>query len=171
MSGQSGSLGVGGNDAQSLLVREDALAHLLPAFVEQMHGADLVHPLLGRVVRRMRGARRVVDEPRPLRVGRRLGVDVLDGVVGHRGDQVPARLAVVGMDRRRVAEQVARLPLAGVAADEAVEVVVALPDRPLVERPGRGRRPDRHVVVLAEPGGRVAVLLQRHRHVGAIPGR
>ena len=44
-------------------------------------------------------------------------------------------LADVGIDRRGVAEQV-RLPLAGVAADEAVEVLEAHADRPLVERPG-----------------------------------
>ncbi len=166
-----GQFRVGRNDAELLLVLEDALAHLFPAVVEQLHRADLVHPLLGGMVRRVRGARRVVDEPRPLRVGRGLGVDVLDGVVGHGGDQVPARLAVVGMDRGGVAEQVARLPLAGVAADKAVEVVVALPDRPVGERPGRGGLPDRHVVVLAEPGGGVAVLLQRHRHMRALRPR
>ena len=78
----------------------------------------------------MRRTRRVVDEPRLLRIGRRLGVDLLDGVVGHRGDQVPTRLAVIRMDRRCVAEQVARLPLAGIAADEAIEVVVAQADGP-----------------------------------------
>ena len=156
-------LGVRRHDAELLLVLEDALGDRVPAVVEQMHGADLVHPLLGRMVRRVRRARRVVDEPGPFRVGRGLRGDVLDAVIRHRGDQVPARLALVGVDRRRVAEQVARLPLARVAADEAVEIVVALSDRPVGERSLRARLPDRDVVVLAEPGGGVAVLLQGRR--------
>ena len=133
-----------------------------------MHGFDLVHPFLGRVVRRVGGARRIVDEPGALRVVRGLLVDVPDGVVGHRGDQVPlAFLAVIGVDRRGIAVEAARLPLAGVAADEAVEVFVAVPDRKLVEWPRRGRRPDRHVVVLAEPSGGVAVEFQRQSPVCA----
>ena len=156
-------LGVRRHDAELLLVLEDALGDRVPAVVEEMHGADLLDPFRGRMMRRVRRARRVVDEPGPLRVGRGLRADVLDAVVRHRGDQVPARLAVVGMDRRGVAEEVARLPLAGVAADEAVEIVVALSDRPMVERSLRARLPDRDVVVLAEPGGGVAVLLERQR--------
>jgi hypothetical protein len=47
-------------------------------------------------------------------------------------------VALEGIDRRGVAEQV-RLPLAGVAADEAVEVLEAHARRPLVERPGLAR--------------------------------
>ena len=153
-------LGVRRHHAQLLLVCEDALADRVPAVVEQMHRADLVHPLLGRMVWRVRRARRVVDEPGPFRVGRGLRGDVLDAVIRHRGDQVPlALLAVVGVDRCRVAEQAARLPLVGVAADEAVKIAVALPDRPVGERSLRARLPDRHVVVLAEPGGGVSVLL------------
>jgi hypothetical protein len=42
-----------------------------------------------------------------------------------------------GIDLRRVAEQV-RLPLVGVAADEAVEVLEAHAVRPLVEGPDLG---------------------------------
>ena len=63
------------------------------------------------------------------------------------------------IDGRRVAEQV-RLPLAGVAADEPVEILEAHADRPLVERPGLARLVERRVVVLAEPRGRVPVLLE-----------
>ncbi len=40
--------------AEPLLVFEDALAQLLVAIVEQVHRADLVYPLLGRMVRRVR---------------------------------------------------------------------------------------------------------------------
>jgi len=76
-----------GNQAELLLVGEDRFAQLLVAAVKQLHRADLVHPLLGRVVRRVRRARRVLDEDRL--VGLRL-VDarhVVDGIVGHAGDQ------------------------------------------------------------------------------------
>ena len=53
-----------------------------------------------------------------------------------------------------------RVPLARVAADEAVEVFKAQPGRPQVERPGLAGLPVGDVVVLAVPGGVVAVLLQ-----------
>ena len=75
------------------------------------------------------------------------------------GDEVPARLALERIDLRRVAEQV-RLPLVGVAADEAVEVLEAHAGRPLVERPDLAGREGRRVVVLAEPGRGVAVVEQ-----------
>ena len=154
-----GQLGVGRHDAEPLLVGEDRLAHLVPAGVEQMHVADLLDPLRRRMMRRVRAARHVVDEERL--VGRDLLqlLHVMDRLVGHGRRQVPARIALEGEDRRRVAEQVG-LPLAGVAADEAVEVLEAHADRPLVERPGRGRLVERRVVILAEPRGRVPVLLQ-----------
>ena len=85
------------------------------------------------------------------------------------------------MDRRGVAIEVARLPLARVAADEAIEVVIALTDRPVLERSLRARLPGRHIVVLAEPRGRITILLQNRRAmrglwprdeiVAGIPGR
>ena len=68
-------------------------------------------------------------------------------------------IAHVGIDRRGVAEQV-RLPLAGVTADEAIEVLEAHAGRPLIERAGLARLPVRRVVVLAEPGRAVAVVQQ-----------
>ena len=52
--------------------------------------------------------------------------------------------------------------LVGLAADEAVEVLeAATAGRPAVERPRRAGLPDRHLVALAELGGRVAVELER----------
>ena len=86
---------------------------------------------------------------------------VVDGVVGHRGDQVPGArlLALEGEDLRGVAKQV-RLPLVGVAADEAVEVLEAHADGPLVEGSDLAGREGRHVVVLPEPGRAVSVVLQ-----------
>src|SRR5262249_7465584 len=63
-----------------------------------------------------------------------------------------------------------RLPLVGVAADEAIEVVEAHAGRPLVERPGRARLELRGVVVLAEPGRAVAIVLQDSADCGLVPG-
>ena len=110
-------------------------------------------------MRRVGAARHVVDEERLVGCDLLELLHVLDGLVGHGRGQVPAGIALEGIDRRRVAEEV-RLPLARVAADEAIEILEAHADRPLVERPGLGRLVERRVVVLAEPRGGVAVLLQ-----------
>ena len=91
----------------------------------------------------------------------------MDGVVRHRGRQVPAGLADIRVDRRRIAEQI-RLPLAGVAADKAEEMFEAEPGRPAVERSGLARLPGRRVVVLAEPGRAVAVLAQHAADRGGV---
>ncbi len=131
-------LGVLGHDAQALLVGEDGFAHFVPALVEQVHVADLLDPLRRRVMWRVGGARYVIDEERLL--GRDLLelLHVLDRLVGHRRLQVPARIVQEGVDGRGIAEQV-RLPLAGVAADKAVEIFEAHAVRPLIERPGLAR--------------------------------
>ena len=80
------------------------------------------------------------------------------------------RLALERIDLRRVAEQV-RLPLVGVAADEAVEILEAHAGRPLVERPDLAGREGRRVVVLAEPRGGVAVVEQDAPDRGLVLGR
>ncbi len=64
-------LGVLRDHAEPLLVLEDPLAQLVPAVVEEVHVADLLHPFLGRMMRRVRGAGRVLDEERL--AGRRSG--------------------------------------------------------------------------------------------------
>jgi hypothetical protein len=78
------------------------------------------------MMRRVRAARYVIDEPRL--GGRELLqlLHVLDRLVGHGCGQVPAGMALEGENRCRVAEQV-RLPLARITADEAVEVIEAMP--------------------------------------------
>jgi hypothetical protein len=95
-----------GDHAEPFLVLKDALTQLLVAIIEELHGADLVHPLFGRVMRRMRGARRILDEDRLVRLGLMHPVHVIDGVVGHRSDQIPGagRLAKERIDLRGVAE-------------------------------------------------------------------
>ena len=59
------------DDAELLLVLEDLLAQLVPSLVEQVHVADLLDPLRRRVMRRMRAARRVIDEERLYRASTR----------------------------------------------------------------------------------------------------
>ena len=152
-------LGVGGHDAQPLLVGEDGFANLVPALVEQVHVADLLDPLRRRVMRRVRSARHVIDEEWLLGGDRLDLLHVLDRLVGHRRGQVPARLPLEGVDGRRIAIEV-RLPLAGVTADEPIEILEAHAVRPLVEGPGLGRLVERRVVILAEPRGRVPVVFQ-----------
>jgi len=79
-----------GHDTQPLLVREDLLTHFVPAVVEQPHVADLLDPLGRRMVRRMSGARYVIDEPRLAGCDLLELLDVLDGFVRHRRLEVPA---------------------------------------------------------------------------------
>ena len=119
-------------------------------------------------MRRMRAAGHVINEERF--VGRDLLelFHVLDCIVGHRRGQIPTGLPLKRIDGRRVAEQV-RLPLAGVAADEPVEILEAHADRPLIERPGLARLIEGRVVILAEPRGRVPVLLENLTDRSAIP--
>ena len=147
------------NDAKLLLIGEDPFTELFIAVVEQVHGLDLVHPLLRRVVRRVGATRHVVEEEGLGRLDLVHAVQVVDGVIRHAGGQVPAGLALEGIDLRSVAEQVG-LPLVGVAADEAIEIFEAHADGPQVEGAGLAGLEGRHVVILAEPRGGVAIVLQ-----------
>src|SRR6266852_8026818 len=101
------------------------------------------------MMRRMGGARHVVDKERF--VGRNLLelLYVLDGLVGHGRLQVPAGIALEGIDGRRVAKQV-RLPLAGVATDKTVKILESHAVGPLIERPSLARLERGCVVVLPE---------------------
>src|SRR5690606_36154789 len=73
--------GAGWNDALRLLPREALLAHTIPALVELT--AEFFDPRLRRVVRRMGGTRRVVDEKRLFRAQPLLLAHPVDGAVGH----------------------------------------------------------------------------------------
>ena len=146
------------DDAEPLLIGEDLLARGIPAHVE--FALELGDPLGRRVVRRVRAAGRVVEKEGLLRRERIELIHVVDGLVCHRRGQIPARLADVGMDRRGVANEIARLPLAGFATHEAVEIIEAHADRPLIKRTGLAGLERRRVVVLAKPRGRVAIVLE-----------
>ncbi len=162
-------LGLGGHDAEPLLVGEDGLAQFVPAAVEEVQVADLLDPLRRRMMRRVGAARYVIDEERLTRSDLLELLHVLDRLVGHGRGQIPAGIALVGVDGRRIAEQV-RLPLAGVAADETVEIIEAHPDGPLIEGPGLAGLVKGRVMVFAEPRGRIPVLLQdRADRAGILP--
>ena len=95
----------------------------------------------GHVVRRVRGARREVDEERLVGRQRLLVLDPGHRLVRHVGHEVVVRV-VRQLDLGDAVVEVGR-PLVGLAADEAVELVEALVGRPAVEGAGDARSPRR----------------------------
>ena len=153
-----GQLGVVGDDAEFFLTAEGAGSGGVPTLVEL--ALVLVSPLFGDVVRCVGGARRVVDEEGLVGHQALLLADPLDRVIGHVLTEVVVGIvAVLRLDRHRVAID-RRRPLVGLAADEAVEMLEALPGGPLTEGPHRTRLPHRHLVAIPELSRRVAVELQ-----------
>ena len=148
-----------GHHAQRDLPRQRLLADLVPARVEL--ALPLVDPVLRRMVRRVGGAGGEVDERRLVRRQRLLVLDPGARLLGHVGHEVVVRV-VRQFDHGGAVVQVGR-PLVGLAAEEAVELVEALPGRPAVEGPGHAGFPGRGLVPLAERGGGVAVQAQ---HLG-----
>ena len=171
-SGRAVSSASAGMIAELPLPRDGLLAQRVPAGVEPAGVA--VRPLLRHVVRGMRGAGREVGEERLVRHQRLLLGDPLDRPVGHVLGEVVALLrGPVRLDRHGVAVD-RRGVLVGLGADEAVEVLEsAATGRPGVERSHRAGLPHRHLVALAELGGRVAVELQdlRQRRLVLRPHR
>ena len=159
VAGLGGELRALGHDSHLDLPRERRLAHLVPAGVEA--ALVLVDPLLGHVVRRMRRARREIHEERLVRRESLLELHPGDGLVGHVGHEVVARL-VRGRDPGQAVVE-ARVPLVGLAADEAVELVEARAGRPAIGRPGGADLPRRRLVVLPEEARAVAVQPQHLR--------
>ena len=153
--------GVGRDDAQLLLARERFLAQLVPALVEL--ALVLLDPVLRHVVRRVAGARREIHEERLVGHQRLLLARPLDRLVRHVfGEVVALFRGFLGLDWDRAFVD-RRVPLVGLAADEAVEVLeAAAAGWPLIERPHRAGFPDGHFMALAELRRRVAIELERH---------
>ena len=109
-------------------------------------------------------------------VDRLLLVDILDRLVGQIFVQGVVSLAALGdLHLDRLGSRIERrLPLVGLAADEAVEMIEALQSRPAVERSRDAGLPIRDIVVLAEERGAVAVLAEDFRAhrlaLGNLPG-
>jgi hypothetical protein len=120
----------------------------------------LVDVLLRRMVRSVVGARTKPHEPRFRRRHRMLIAQHPQGLVGQVLGQV---IAILGRVRRPdevvVLDQVG-VPLVGLAAEEPVEPVEPLRQRPFRAAAACGDVLLRHVVVLAEPERRIAVVLQ-----------
>ena len=109
---------------------------------------------------RVGGAGGEIGEDRPVRGDRFLLADPADAVVGQVARQLVALFGrLVRFDRRRAAVE-RREELVRLAADEPVEIVEPHVGRPAVERAGGGGLVVGDVVVLAEPGRGVAVLVQ-----------
>ena len=103
----------------------------------------------------MRRAGRVVDEERLVGRHRLLRLDPVDRLVGHvHGEVVVLHLRRLDLDQPVVDE---RIPLVGLAADEAVELVEALVRGPAIERSRHAGLPRGRLVPLAERAGAVAV--------------
>ena len=83
----------------------------------------------------MGGTGRIVEKEGLVGIQRVDGLHVVDRVIRHGRDQVEVGIVIKWVDIGGVADQVSRLPLAGVAAHEPVEIVEAHADRPLVVRP------------------------------------
>ena len=109
------------------------------------------------------GAGREVHEERLVGHQRLLLAHPPDRLVGHVLGEVVALFGSLVLFHRRRAFVDGRIPLVGLAADEAVEVLEpAAAGGPLVEGAQRARLPDRHFVALAELRRRVAIELERH---------
>ena len=120
----------------------------------------------------MRRAGRVVDEERLVGRHRLLRLDPVDRLVGHvDGEVVVLHLRRLNLDRPVVDQ---RIPLVGFAADEAVELVEALLQRPAVERTRHAGLPGGGLVPLAEGARAVAIepqhFGQRRNAVRVLPG-
>jgi hypothetical protein len=149
--------------------REHPLAVGLVAVVED--ALVLVDVLLRRVVRGVIGAGAEPHEPR-LRGARRPQIaQHLDRLVGEVLGQV---VALFGGARRFdgvvVLDEVG-IPLVGLAAEESVEPVEALGQRPFRSAAGRGEILHRHIVVLAQPHRGVPVVLEHLADGRALGGQ
>ena len=150
---------VGRDPAQLLLPREHALAVGVPAVVEL--ALVLVGPFLVDLVRAVPRARRPVQEEGLVGRERLVAAQPVDAVLRQVFAEVVLRV-VRRLDGVGVLHQ-PRLPLRGLAGQEAVEVVEAVAGGPAVERAHRRGLVGRRVVPLADRRRAVAVVAQ---HLG-----
>ena len=149
--------------------RQRPLAVGLVAVVEL--ALVLVGPLRRSVVGRVVGARAEPHEPRPRRRGGLAVADHLQRLVGEVLGQVVALVGRVRLVDRVVVLDQRRIPLVGLAADEAVEAIEALLQRPVELGTARVGLLLGHAVVLADPVGVPAVVAQDARDGPALLGQ
>ena len=146
--------------------RQHHLAIRLVAVVEL--ALVLVDVVLRAMMRRVVGAGAEPHVPGPRRVGGVMVTEHAERLIGEiLGEVIPLFRAVRLVDELVVVDQV-RIPLVGLAAEEAVEAIEALLQRPLLARRARGDVLLRHVVILAEPERAPAVVLEDLRHRRAL---
>src|SRR5262249_62077397 len=141
----------------ALSVLETLVREVVPDIIEQMHRMEFVDQCLGRMMRRVRGARDVVAEEFFVWIDLILLRQITDRFVGHAGDKVPTGMTLEWVDLGGVAKQI-RLPLVGVGADGSLEVIEAHPERPLVERADSAGGVARRGMILAEPRSGITVV-------------
>ena len=151
-----GEFRVRGHDAAALLFGERPLAQGVPAVVELP--AVRVSPLQRHVVRGVGSAGREVHEERAIRGQGRLLAHPGDRAVGHVLGEVVLLVGIaVRFDRGRPVVQRGR-ELVGLTTEEPEEVLEpATTGGPRIERSHRAGLPHRHLVALAELGGRIPV--------------
>src|SRR4030095_12428694 len=155
--GPGSELGIWRNNTELLLVSKNLIAQVVPAHVEfAFHLGD---PFRSGVVRRVRTSWHIVEEKGLLWRGGIQIRQILDCLVGHIGDQVVAGLPDPREDGGMISKEIGR-PLIGFTAHEPVEVIETHPARPLVEGSSQAVEIGRRVMVLAEPGRGIAVLLK-----------
>ena len=162
-------LRIGGYHAQFLLPREGFLPQPVPPLVEL--ALVLIRPGLRHVMGGVAAPGGEIDEERLVRVLGPHPVQPLDRLAGHRVRKVVGVLLVVVLRRRAddlLVLRQARIPLAGPAAQEAVEVVETPAGRPPVQRPGRALLPVGGQVPLTERRRAVPVVPQDTRQRRAI---
>jgi hypothetical protein len=151
-----------GNNAEIFLTFERDFSLLIPAVSE--FAFVLVGPLFRRVMRRMCRPRCVVQKEWPVWRNRILIAHPGDGLVRLIDAQVVALLrSPPGLHRILVLVD-RRIPLVHLAADETVEIVKPQRVRPAAMRTDHARLRAGDVVVLADPGSRVSVVLQDAAH-------
>ena len=93
---------------------------------------------------------------------------MLEGLVSQILGEVIALLRRYGWSMNLLSSTRSGIPLVGLAAEEAVEAIEPLLQRPLLARRAGGDVLLRHVVVLAQPEGAPAVILEELRHRRAL---
>ena len=162
ISGWRGQHTVLRDDAEFELAGEGLLAQLVPALVEL--ALVLVDPFLGRVMWGVCRPRCEIGKERLVGSERLLLADPVDRLGGHVLGEVIALFGCLLRLDRRGAVVDRGIPLIGLAADEAVEILEpAAAGGPRIERADGAVLPDRHFMAFAELRGAVAVEFQRAR--------
>ena len=126
--------GIGRDDAHLLLPGQGLLADRLVPHVET--ALELVGPFLRDMVRRVRGARRVVQEERLVRRDRLGVLDELERLIGDVVGEVVALGRQLRLVHRVIVVDQVRVPLVGLRAEEPVPALEAPAGRPVP--PGGG---------------------------------